>query len=100
MIATTSGACSIRLCFWSMKPAVLPETRAAVAPGGPRSRIAVTRVLRVAAEGRVGEGEVGVGDRRPGAGEGGAADDAVDRFDAALEGRQLGVAGVAVDGRP
>ena len=41
-IATTSGRWSIRLCFWSMNPAVLPETRAAVAAGGGRSRIAWT----------------------------------------------------------
>ena len=42
MIAISSGRWSARLCFWSMKPAVLPETSARVAAGGARSRIAFT----------------------------------------------------------
>ena len=45
MIATSSGRCSTRLCFWSRKPAVLPETSAVVAAGGVSARIASTRVL-------------------------------------------------------
>ena len=42
MIATTSGACSSRLCFWSMKRAELPETSTVALPGGWRSRISRT----------------------------------------------------------
>ncbi len=44
-IATTSGACSSRLCFWSMKLAVLPETSDVAAPGGLRARISSIVVL-------------------------------------------------------
>ena len=42
MIATSSGRWSMRLCFWSMKPAVLPETSVVAAAGGASERIALT----------------------------------------------------------
>ena len=62
MIATTSGACSSRLCFWSMKRAVLPETSTVARAGRGEVADLLHRVLGGAAEGRFGEGEVGVGD--------------------------------------
>ena len=80
MIVTSRGRCSIRLCFWSMKRAVLPER-------GPSPRIGgqgadrLDRVLRALRERRAREAEVGVGDLIGGGDEGGAVDHAPDRFD-------------------
>ena len=69
---------------------VAGDQRGRRAPGGARSRIACTESCEAPLSAGLGEGEVGVGDLAGGADEGGAADDAVDRFDPALEGGRAG----------
>ena len=39
---TTTGALCSRLCFWSMKRAVVPETRISAPGGGRSARMALT----------------------------------------------------------